>query len=329
LLQSNDFERRKLDRQFLQVVQRGAAPAVDGLVVVAHRGEAGLIGRVAAHQQLEHFVLGGVGVLVLVHQHMAHQALPLAPYLRVVAQQLQRQADQVVKIHALVGGQAFFVTRHHGGGNAGAVVFGLRQGLFGVHARAFPAADGPLHLAGSGCIHGAAGILENAGDVVTVQNTELGFEPQRRAVQPQHAHAQGVEGAYHHVLGGPANQPFGALAHFSGGLVGKGDGGNALRRHAGLDQAANLVGDHPGFTRARPGQHQAGAVQVVNGFKLGRVQTVGGWGRHAGGNGNRDRIRRDRFRGNTGFMPPTKAAILTAAAGRARNALTIPQCYKS
>jgi hypothetical protein len=60
-------------RQLLQVVQRGAAPAVDALVVVAHGGEAATL----AHQQLEHFVLRGVGVLVFVHQHMAQQRLPL------------------------------------------------------------------------------------------------------------------------------------------------------------------------------------------------------------------------------------------------------------
>ena len=132
LLQRDDFERWKLDWQFPQVVQCGAAPAVDGLVVVAHGGEARFVGRVAAHQQLEHFILGGVGVLVLVHQHMAHQPLPLAAHFRVVPQQFQRQADQVVKIHALVGGQALLVARHHGGGDAGAVVFGLRQRLLRI-----------------------------------------------------------------------------------------------------------------------------------------------------------------------------------------------------
>jgi hypothetical protein len=65
---------REVLRQFLQVVQRGAAPAVDGLVVVAHGGEAAAL----AHQQLEHLVLRGVGVLVFVHQHMAQLRCHLA-----------------------------------------------------------------------------------------------------------------------------------------------------------------------------------------------------------------------------------------------------------
>jgi hypothetical protein len=57
--------------RLLQVVQRRAAPAVDGLVVIAHGGKAAAF----SHQQLEHLVLRGVGVLVLVDQHMA-QLLP-------------------------------------------------------------------------------------------------------------------------------------------------------------------------------------------------------------------------------------------------------------
>ena len=66
LLQLDDLERRVVVRQALQVVERGAAPAVDALVVVAHGGEAAA----RAHQQLHQLVLRGVGVLVFVHQHM-------------------------------------------------------------------------------------------------------------------------------------------------------------------------------------------------------------------------------------------------------------------
>jgi polar amino acid transport system substrate-binding protein len=53
----------------------------------------------------------------------------------------------------------------------------------------------------------------------------------------------------------------------------------------GLDQAANLVGDDAGFARAGPGQHQAGAVQVIDGFLLGQVQAGGGIGRGGGHEG--------------------------------------------
>ena len=75
LLQLDDLELRVVNRQLFQVVQRGAAPAVDGLVVITHRGEAATL----THQQLQHLVLRGVGVLVFIHQHMAQQPLPLLP----------------------------------------------------------------------------------------------------------------------------------------------------------------------------------------------------------------------------------------------------------
>ena len=52
LLQLDDLERREVDRQLLQVVQRGTAPAVNRLIVVTHRGKACLLCRLARHQQL-------------------------------------------------------------------------------------------------------------------------------------------------------------------------------------------------------------------------------------------------------------------------------------
>ena len=99
LFQLHHFQGGKVLRQALQIVQGCTAPAVDGLVVVAHRGESGSL----AHQQFQHLVLRGVGVLVFVHQHMAHLLLPLFAYLSVLLQQFQRQANQVIKVHALVG----------------------------------------------------------------------------------------------------------------------------------------------------------------------------------------------------------------------------------
>ena len=80
LLQLDDLQLRIVLRQAPQVVQRGAAPAVDALVVVTHGGEgAGL-----AHQPLHQLVLGGVGVLVFVHQHMGQARLPLVRHLLVI-----------------------------------------------------------------------------------------------------------------------------------------------------------------------------------------------------------------------------------------------------
>ncbi len=144
---------------------------------------------------------------------------------------------------------------HDAGDDAFVVILGQRGRAFGIEALAFPAADDPLPRPRRGHIHRAAGVFQDAGDVVGVQNRERGFEPQHRAVLAQHAHAQRVKSADHHVPGGAANQLLGAFTHLGGGLVGEGDGGNAIRRHSGLDQAANFVRDHPRLARAGTRQH--------------------------------------------------------------------------
>ena len=255
LLQLDDFERRKVLRQFFQVVQRRAAPAVDRLVVVAHRRKAAA----RADQQFQHFILRGVGVLVFIDQHMAERRLPLAAHFLVLLQQFQRQADQVVEIDALVGGQPLFVIGHDARHPPFLVAAGLRFGLRGVQSGAFPGADGPLPLARRGHVGAAAGVFQNAGHVVAVKDGKLRLQAQRLPVLPQHAHAQRMKGADQHALGRLANQAFGALAHFGSGLVGEGDGGDLLGPHAGLDQPANLVRDDPRFARTGTGQHEARA----------------------------------------------------------------------
>ena len=82
LFQLHHFELWKINRQFFQIVQSRSTPAVDGLVVVAHRGESAFV----AHQVLQHLVLRGVGVLVFVHQHVPHLRLPFGAHICVVLQ---------------------------------------------------------------------------------------------------------------------------------------------------------------------------------------------------------------------------------------------------
>ena len=51
------------------------------------------------------------------------------------------------------------------------------------------------------------------------------------------------------------------------------DPGRDLRRlEPGLQQPRDLVRDHARLARARPGENQAGTVQIVNCFELGRIQ---------------------------------------------------------
>ena len=162
--------------------------------------------------------------------------------------------------------------RHDAGGQALAVAAGLSGGRGGIEPLVFPQADGPLPLAGRGGIDRAAGIFENACHVVAVENGKVGVQAQRAAVFAQQAHAQSVKGADHRLFGPLADQFARTFAHLGGGLVGEGDGKNPFGRHASLDQAADFLGDDPGFARTGPGQHQARAVQVIDSFLLRLVQ---------------------------------------------------------
>ena len=82
LLELDHLQLRIVVGQAPQVLQGRAAPAVDRLVVVAHRGEAVAF----ADQFPQQLVLGGVGVLVFVDQEVAQ---PLAPQLRALAASLR------------------------------------------------------------------------------------------------------------------------------------------------------------------------------------------------------------------------------------------------
>ena len=82
LLQRDHLQVGVVLRQLLEVVQRGATPAVNRLVVVTHGREDALW----SDQQLQHLVLGGVGVLVLVHQHVLELLLPFQAHMLMLGQ---------------------------------------------------------------------------------------------------------------------------------------------------------------------------------------------------------------------------------------------------
>ena len=289
LLQRNHLQARVVLRQPLQVEGGRAAPAVDALVVVTHGGEH----RALAGQRFQQLVLDGVGVLVLVDQHVAQRVLPLRAHRVVAQQQFLRQRDQVVEIDRLVGGQPFFIAGHHARRHA-LVVVGCRSvGLRAVQALVLPAADGPLPAPRQRVVGRRAGVFQDRQHVVAVEDAELLFQAQGRAVGAENAHPQRVKGADHQVLrGARTDQLFRPFAHLLRGLVGEGDGRNLRRLVTRLQQPCDLVHDDAGFARAGTGQHQARPAEVVHCFELGGVQQwlVGHGGTDRSGPGRRAMI---------------------------------------
>ena len=105
----------------------------------------------------------------------------------------------------------------------------------------------------------------------------------------QYLHAQRVEGgngnAADFLCTEQLAHPF---QHFARGLVGKGDGGDMpCRDIAVADQVGDLVGNHPRFAGARPGQYQQGTVEVMDCFALRRIKLWCGHGWNSGKEGRR------------------------------------------
>ncbi len=104
----------------------------------------------------------------------------------------------------------------------------------------------------------------------------------------QHAQAQRVEGADRQPFGTVAADALGdAFAHLLGGLVGEGDRGDALGRHACAgNQVRDLFHDHPRLAAARASEHEQGTVRMQDSSALRRVETV-----HAKSSGSEPIIR--------------------------------------
>ncbi len=311
LLELDDLQVREVGLQQAQIVQRGAAPAVDRLVVVADRGEGGRAQMRAAGQQLQQLVLAGVGVLVFVDEEVAQPVLPLEPHGFVACEQLGRQPDQVVEVDRLVRRQRGDVVAVDQRGLVLVGVGGLGDRGLGIDHAVLPQRDRALHAADQLLVSGGQLLLDQAEAVIGVHDRELRLQAQVLGLGSQDLHAQRVEGADGqlaqrdalavpglalHQLGDP-------LLHFLGGLVGEGHRGDVAGLEAlVLDQMRNLLRDHPGLARTRASEHQAGAVQIADGFGLGGVQSVGhrsgaefGYGRRSDRTPREAGRRRDAF----------------------------------
>ncbi len=274
LLQLDHFQVGKIDLQRFQVFDGGAAPGIDRLVVVAHRGEHRLLAD-AGHQQLHQFVLAGVGVLVFVDQQVAQAALPFVAHVFVVAEQLHRQADQVVEIDRLVGRQRGHVAAVDARRLRLVFVHRVLERGVGVDQAVLPQRHRILDAADQLLVGGRGQVLHQREAVVAVHDREAVLQAQVFRFLAQDLHAQRVEGGNRQLLGllRLLQQLGDALLHLDRGLVGEGQRGDVGVVAAVLDQVRDLLRDHAGLAGAGAGQHQAGAVQVLHGFALRRIQT--------------------------------------------------------
>ncbi len=105
LFELDDLECRIVPREIVEIFQIRAAPCVDRLIVVAHRGEGAARPAGIADQP----VLCRVRVLVFVDEQIADAFLPGVACFLILFEQRQRQADQIVKIDGIECGKAFLI----------------------------------------------------------------------------------------------------------------------------------------------------------------------------------------------------------------------------
>ena len=225
---------------------------------------------------LEQAVLGQVGILELIYQHMLVAAGVLLAHGLVLFEQLGRIKQQVIEIHGVVREQHLLVTRVDAFDHF--VAIGLARVFVGQQQVVLGSGDGAVD--GLGAVYFfvqvqiADGALDQAALVVIIEDDEVGAERQVFGFAAQHAGADGVKGAQGYAASAFAQQVDDAPFHLAGGLVGEGDRQDLVRPHAHrADQIGNPLGQDAGFARPRASQHQHGAKPRGDGLLLLLVET--------------------------------------------------------
>ena len=258
----------------VQNVLDGSAPElVNALVVIAHHTE---IAPAAGQQGAQH-ILGVVGILILIHQHIAELALIILPHIILGLEQLHGLADDVVKVQGAGLAAALLVFGIDAGHclfiivlpRLGGKILGHQQGLLGP-------GDGGHDALGVKALFVEAEVPDHRHDhalfVVLVINGKVGGIAQPLNIPPQNAGAGGVEGV------GPDVPSLVAAGHLqpgfqlAGGLVGKGDGDDlpGFGRVHGA-QAGNFLLGHRFRVVHGPGQGHQVAVPRPLGRQLGFI----------------------------------------------------------
>ena len=130
-LQLDDGRVREEALEIQDIGNLRTAPAVDGLVVIAHHAHIVL----RPHQLAQQAHLQGVGVLELVHGDVGETLVPLLVNGGVAAQQSLGEDEQVIEVDRILGLQLAHVGFCHGGNESILNVFDLQPVV--AHARHF------------------------------------------------------------------------------------------------------------------------------------------------------------------------------------------------
>ena len=166
-----------------------AAPAIDGLIVIGDDGNAGPHGS----QEFEKFVLGGVDVLVLIHQDMFERAVVVRSHFVVLADERHSIANEIIEIQGFSLGEPVLIqARHfHQGGVSLRIIFsGILQCVFATADVVDDAVDRVDFATETGLCDDS---LDGLPLFVLVDNGEVGIQAEMLAKASQDAHRRGME----------------------------------------------------------------------------------------------------------------------------------------
>ena len=294
VLEAHDLRVRELALEVEQVLLRGAAEAVDGLVVVAHDRDVAVL----LHEQPQQHPLREVRVLVLVDEHVAEAPRHPLAHVRALVQQAERPQDQVAEVERPALREQPVVI----GVQAGELALALRPGARGVAARlrgepvrvaavvvggdhlVLEAID-PRHEAGEQRRGVAANLVVAQGQVVDAleqkgepvgrgHRGEEGVDAGLERLVLQQARAERVEGRHMQLLVGRLDERLEPLAHLGRGGRREGEREDRVGRHPLLDEPGEAAGERARLAGPGARHHHERAARVGDGLLLRAVEAV-------------------------------------------------------
>ena len=273
--QPDDLGAGKVALEAQDVFHFGAAPAIDGLVVIAHHAD---IAR-ALGQQVQPQILDHVGVLVFVHQHVAEAVAVIGQDIGLGLEDVQGLQQEIAEVGGVQRLQPLLILVIQQLAFAESVTLSFSFGdIGGPQSAVLPAIDHAGERAGRPALlvhaFGFDQLLHQAQLVVGVENGEIALQSRQFGMTAQHLGADGMKGAQPlHAFDHAADQGADALLHLARRLVGEGDAQDLARPGAaGGQDMGQARGQHPGLAGAGAGQHQHGAVHRLHRFALFLVQ---------------------------------------------------------
>ena len=214
-----------------------------------------------------------VGVLELVDQQVACALAQPIGDLRVIGEELHREAHHVVEVDPRGLRHQRLVAAVDAGDALLEEVLRLALVLGGREQPVLGAGDcreqRARRKARLGHPFGLHRLGHQAFLVVAVEDGEVARQPDPLAVAAQKSQGIAVEGADERRQRKDAEQPLDPVPHLAGGLVGEGDGDDRCRVDAALlHQPGDAIGDDPGLARAGTGEDQLGALTMSDGREL-------------------------------------------------------------